>query len=75
LVRHLLKYYSNSLAQKVEFSGYDDGFFDAVFASSGFNVCPSNFIFTAQAFNDERLEKMLMIPQNWTISIGDTDVI
>ena len=75
LLRHLLKYYSNSLAQKVEFSGYDDGFFDAVFASSGFNTYPSNLIFGAQAFNDERLEKMLMIPQNWTISIGDTDVI
>ncbi len=75
LVRHLLQYYSSSFAQKVEFSGYDDGFFDAVFALSGFNTYPSNFIFTAQAFNDERLEKMLMIPGNWTITIGDTDVI
>jgi len=74
LVRHLLKYYSNSLAQKVEFSGYDEGFFDAAFALSGFNAYPSDFMFAAQAFNDERLEAMLIMPNNWTISIGDTDV-
>jgi hypothetical protein len=75
LIRRLVAYYSHSAAQKVEFSGYDDGFFDAVFASSGFNASPSPALFAARAFDDEKLERILMIPNNWTVSLGDSDVI
>lgn len=75
LLRHIVKYYFKTQAQKIEFNGWDNGFFDYVFEASGFKTHPSDFVVVARAFNDERLEKMLMIPQNWTIVFGDMDII
>jgi len=76
LLRHMLYYYHNSNAQKIEFIGYDNGFYDAVFSNIGFKIEPSsNFIFGGLVFNDMRLEKFFPFPQNWTITYGDTDVI
>lgn len=81
LLRHIVNYYRNSPAQKIEFYGWDNGFFDSVFQRCGFQIQPSNFKFTAQVLNNgeggnkERFEKMFIIPQNWTITYGDTDVI
>jgi len=75
LIRHLVHYYSMSAAQKVAFYAHDNGFFERVFISSGFSLYPSDLIFTAQAFADKNLENMLMIPENWTLTIGDSDII
>lgn len=75
LIRHLVHYYSMSESQKVVFYGHDNGFFERVFITSSFNLYPSNLIFTAQAFGDKRLENILMIPENWTLTIGDSDII
>ncbi len=76
LVYHILNYYATSLAQKVEFCGSDNGFFDAVFTKCGFGMVPySGFVFGGKVFQNSRLEKMFIFPQNWTISYGDTDII
>jgi GNAT superfamily N-acetyltransferase len=76
LLLHVLNYYNASDAQKIEFYGYDNGFFDAVFGTCGFNIVPfSNFVFTGRVFEDMKPEKMFIIPQNWTIAYGDTDII
>jgi hypothetical protein len=75
LIRHLVAYYSKSAAQKIEFLGYDDGFFDAVFSSSGFNASLSSVFFAARVFGDEKIERMSVIQNNWTVSMGDSDVM
>lgn len=77
LLLHVLNYYNASDAQKIEFYGYDNGFFDAVFEKCGFKILPfSNFVFTGWAFNENtRIGKMFYLPNNWTIAYGDTDII
>jgi len=76
LLSHVLLYYQTSTAQKIEFYGYDSGFFDAVFSACGFSIIPtSNFIFGGRVFDDKKLENLFILPQNWTIAYGDTDVI
>ena len=76
LLLHVLNYYNSSTIQKVEFYGYDNGFFNVVFGACGFKIFPfSNFIFTGRIFDNTELEKRFIIPQNWTIAYGDTDII
>jgi hypothetical protein len=75
LLHHIIKKYVHSKAQKIEFYGQDNGFFDYVFRENKFKIEPSELRFAVQAFGDDRLEKMIMIPQNWSISYGDSDVI
>lgn len=76
LMYHVLNDYVISQAQKVEFYGFDNGFFDGVFKTCGFTVEPySNFILGGKVFNDSALEKVFSMPHNWTIAYGDTDVI
>ncbi len=73
-LRHIVKYYLKSSAQKIEFHGWDNGFFDYVFKACGFRSLPSSFVFTAQAFDDDLTQK-LIIPDNWTIVYGDADIV
>jgi len=77
LLLHILNYYNGSNAQKIEFYGYDSGFFDAAFSACGFNVVPyTNAIFGGRVLDeDTKIAKMFMFPQNWSIAYGDTDII
>lgn len=75
LLRSIVDYFSLSPAQKIEFKGWDNGFFDFVFSKSGFKKSPSGIVFTAECFGDEKLAQMLPLPCNWTLVHGDMDVI
>jgi hypothetical protein len=75
LLRHLINYYAHSTIQKIEFYGHDNGYFDHAFAASGFNIqLLSRFVMVGRVFNNKMLDKMFIIPHNWTISYGDTDI-
>jgi len=77
LLLHVLNYYNDSDAQKIEFYGYDNGFFDAVFGMCGFKILPfSNLVLTGRVFDENsRMARMFYLPNNWTIAYGDTDII
>jgi hypothetical protein len=75
LLHHLVNHYLLSKAQNIEFNGWDNGFYESVFKQCQFSMKPSNINVTSKANDDERLEKMLIIPENWSISIGDSDVV
>ena len=76
LVDHVVTQYMGSPAQKIEFYGYDSGFFQFVFTSCGFKSIPfSPLVFAGRVFSNSELEKAFLIPDNWTIAYGDTDVI
>jgi hypothetical protein len=69
-------YYAKSAAERIEFFGHDDGFFDSVFEQCGFRTrYSSGFNFSGRVFADERLAKQFAAPQNWSVVYGDTDVI
>jgi hypothetical protein len=60
----------------VEFRGWDGGFFDAAFALAGFKCLPtSELVFAGRVFDDPELEKKFLLPHNWTVAIGDTDIV
>jgi hypothetical protein len=77
LPRSVLSHYQrHSESQHVEFRGWDSGFFDAVFSLSGFRCLPtSELVFAGRVFDDPDLEKKFLLPHNWTITIGDTDIV
>ena len=76
LLSYVISYYYTSKAQKIEFYGYDNGFFDAVLNRAHFKrIGYSNFIFGGRVFENNKFEKFFIEPQNWTIAYGDTDVI
>ena len=75
LVYHVMIYSVKIKAQKIEFYGFDNGFFDSVFQGAQFNKEISQYIFGGKVFNDRKLKNMFMIPNNWSISFGDIDVI
>jgi hypothetical protein len=76
LLNSVLSYHNRRSIQRIEFFGHDDGFFNAVFAQCGFKSSYSgSFVFSGRVFGDAALEQRFIIPQNWTISYGDTDVI
>jgi hypothetical protein len=76
LLSGAVRYHAKSAAERIEFFGHDDGFFDAVFARCGFSTrYSSGFIFSGRVFGDERLAKQFAAPQNWSVVYGDTDVI
>ena len=63
-------------AQKVVFFGHDDGFFDAVLAYCGFShTYSSDFVLTGRVYGDPALASRFLLPGNWTVVYGDTDVI
>lgn len=76
LVGHVVNHYIRSRAQKIEFYGHDAGFFQFVFASCGFRTIPfSPLVCAGRVFSNPDLEKVFLVPDNWTIVYGDTDVI
>lgn len=75
MVRHLILYYMRSRTQKIEFYGHDNGFFDLIFAASGFIIDPvSPLVLCGLVFNDESLQNHYYYPDSWTITYGDTDI-
>jgi hypothetical protein len=76
LIDHIVNYSVRSQAQKIEFYGHDAGFFHYVFTSCGFSSIPfSPLVFAGRVFSNSDLEKLFLVPENWTIAYGDTDVI
>jgi hypothetical protein len=76
LLNAVLRHHARSSLQRMEFFGHDDGFFDSVFRRCGFAVSYANsFIFCGRVFANDGLEKRFVVPQNWTVAYGDTDVI
>jgi hypothetical protein len=76
LLTEVVRFYQDSQAQKMEFFGHDDGFFDVVFATAGFTREPaSSFVFGGRVFDNPNLHDIFFRRQNWTISYGDTDVV
>jgi hypothetical protein len=76
LLRYVLFFYRYNPAQKMEFYGQDNGFFEGAFRAAGFEMKPfSSRIFFGRVFRNSKLEKEFFMPQNWTIAYGDTDVI
>lgn len=76
LLYHVLDHYAMSSAQKIEFYGHDTGFFEAIFTNCGFQMSLySNWIFGGRVFSDPALESKFILPHNWTIVCGDTDVV
>ncbi len=74
LLEHVVDYARRSRMQRVEFNGFDNGFFDAAFAAAGFVVWPfSKYIFIGRVFDDGNLGEYYYNPMNWSISWGDGD--
>lgn len=59
---------------KLTFIGADGGFFDSVFADWQSQLSPG-LILCARGFGLDNVQDMLVQPHNWTISIGDTDIL
>lgn len=59
--------------RSIRFTGRDDVFFDGVFA--GFERHASQLVFCLRVFaNDERASRALL-PNNWTVTVGDLDYL
>jgi hypothetical protein len=74
LLERVVAWARRSALQRVEFNGYDNGFYDAAFAAAGFVVQPfSKYILIGRVLGDPDLEKSYYQPLNWSISWGDGD--
>lgn len=75
LLNAAVRHHASGMVQTINFHGHDDGFFHSVFRRCGFGVSYSNsFIFSGRVFGDSELERRFLMPQNWTVVLGDTDV-
>ena len=75
LLLHIKALYVRKDVRKIIFKGHDAGFFDLTFHNAGFKKSISNFRFCGRVFDDDKLKSMFYLPSNWSISLGDTDVI
>lgn len=76
LLDSLLRYHLRRGTQRVEFFGHDDGFFESVFRRCGFTSSyATSFVFSGRVYGEGVLEQRFIVPQNWTVVYGDTDVI
>jgi len=75
LLYHVIIHSINIRAQKIDFCGYDNGFFDSVFKGARFKKEISGLVFGGRAFGDHRLAEMFKMPNNWSVSRGDIDVM
>jgi len=76
-LRYIIKRYFLTSAQTIEFYGWDSGFFDCIYSKSGFQKKISSLVLAVCLLdsNDERLSQMVNIPENWTVVMGDSDII
>jgi hypothetical protein len=58
--------------EAVRFSGFDDGFWSAVFA--GFAVEMLELQFSARVLSDQKLAERAKLPHNWAVTVGDLDI-
>lgn len=72
---HIIKHYAPSAAQELYFLGHDNGFFDTAFGWAGFKKSQSNIVCTGRNTTSGRFREMFMIPDNWTLVYGDTDLV
>lgn len=75
LLYHAIIHAINNKAQKIDFHGYDNGFFSCLFDYAGFKKGKSNFVLCGKTFSEnKKLHDFFCLPNNWTISVGDIDV-
>lgn len=73
---YTIAHYSATEAQKIEFFGFDSGFFETVFGNSGFRrISPSGFVMIGRVLDNPDFDSLFKFPHNWKIAYGDTDVI
>lgn len=76
LLEHVVDYYRQTPATEIAFWGFDTGFFETAFREAGFTMKnTSGIVFGIRISPDSHLEKIALMPHNWTISYGDTDHI
>ncbi len=78
LLHHVLHYYSrpDTPATEIRFWGFDSGFFETAFQAAGFTMRnTSGIVWGIRTPPGSPLEKLALLPHNWTISYGDTDHI
>lgn len=75
LITHVIQSVLNTDASTIEFYGHDNGFFEAVFRLAGFNYQPFSQMILIQKSFSPNLVDLLSVPENWSISYGDTDSI
>jgi hypothetical protein len=77
LVCTVVRKHLSGQAQRIEFFGHDDGFFESVFARCRFRESYSaSFVFGGRVFEDDHgLRQRFAFPRNWTVVYGDTDVV
>ncbi|KJS03127.1 MAG: hypothetical protein VR65_02480 [Desulfobulbaceae bacterium BRH_c16a] len=74
LLYHTIVFSINTQAQIIDFHGHDNGFFNSLFQLAKFKNGISNYVFCGRSFQDNRFNDTFPLPNNWTISLGDTDV-
>lgn len=72
---YIIKHYLPTGAQELYFLGHDNGYFDTVFGWAGFKKSISNVVCTGRNITSNRFREMFMIPDNWTLVYGDTDLV
>ncbi|MBN2070325.1 MAG: GNAT family N-acetyltransferase [Candidatus Krumholzibacteriota bacterium] len=76
MLLYALSHYFSTGAQKIEFFGHDNGFFETVFRRCRFKrISPSKFVLVGKVFDDRKLESLFGLPHNWKVTYGDTDII
>jgi len=74
LVNEIARRHRSRGRRWLTFAGIDSGFFASVFA--GFEAEPNfELVWGARAFGDPALEELLPRRENWTVTLGDTDLV
>lgn len=74
ILRAVARHFGPSRAQRIEFQGLDNGFFQAAFLAAGFRRQPfGRVILVARSEGGGRLAEDVALSQNWTFVSGDTD--
>ncbi len=61
--------------KEVAFLGHDNGYFESVFSRVGFRRSYSHVVCLGRVPKEGRFRQHFMIPENWTLVYGDTDII
>ncbi|MCP4547869.1 MAG: GNAT family N-acetyltransferase [bacterium] len=76
LVQQIITEAFSSRAQRIEFYGHDGGFFEAVSNRCGMRVVPTSALtFGGRIFVQGKITPLFVLPQNWTVAYGDSDIV
>lgn len=72
---YLIKHFMGRGFRELYFQGHDDGYFDTVFGMAGFEKSNTGLIYACMRFKHDTIREKTLIPQNWTLVYGDSDLI